>query len=116
MWINVLFLAGLAMGGIVLADDNHWTAAAITYALFALLLYFLGTAAYRLSVKGDGRIEAHSLLGLRPIDLRNGFLVKKAWFGPAIVVLRASGKRCRINGALGGSVAIEEWLRGAANR
>jgi len=116
MWANVILLAGLAMAGIVLADDNHWTGAAVVYTIFAVLVYLLGTAAYRLSVKGNGRIEAHSLLGLRPIDLRNGWLVKKAWFGPGVVVLRASGKRCRINGALGGSLAIDEWLRGAANR
>jgi hypothetical protein len=115
-WSNVVLLAGLAMAGIVFADYDQWGRAAITYACFAFFLYFLGTAAYRLTVKGDGRIEAHSLLGLRPIDLRNGFVVKQGWFGPTIVVLRASGKRLRINGGLGGSSAIEEWLRGAANR
>lgn len=109
-WVNVLFLGGLAMAGIVFADNSQWGAAGLAYLVFGILLYFLGTAAYRLSPKDAGRIEAHSLLGLKVLDLRNGFTVKQAWFGPTIVVLRAGGKRCRINGSLGGSIAIEEWL------
>jgi hypothetical protein len=109
----VILLAGLAMAGIVFADYDQWGRAAITYTFFAFFLYFLGTAAYRLTVKGDGHIEAHSLLGLRKIDLRNGFVVKN---GVGVRVVRASGKRLRVNGGLGGSAAVEDWLRAAANR
>jgi hypothetical protein len=112
-WANVILLAGLAMTGIVFADNSQWGLAAIAYAAWGVCLYLLGTAAYRLSVKGDGRIEAHSLLGLRKIDLRNGFVVKN---GLGIRVVRASGKRLRVNPALGAPNAVEDWLRAAANR
>jgi hypothetical protein len=109
-WANVVALGGLAMLGIVLADDNHWGASGVAYLAFAFMLYFLGTAAYRLAPKSPGQAVAHSLLGLRSIDLRNGFTVKKAWFGPGIVVVRAGKKRYRINGGLGSVTAIEKWL------
>jgi hypothetical protein len=112
-WTNVIVLAGLAMAGIVFADNNAWGASGLCYLAFSIMLYFLGTAAYRLSPKDPGRIEAHSLLGLKLLDLRTGFTVKRAWFGPGIVVLRAGKKRCRLNGGLGAPPAIEGWLADA---
>ena len=115
-WANVIVLSGLAMTGIVFADNNNWAMSGVVMAGFGIALYFLGTAAYRVSDRGDGRVEAHSLLGLKSVDLRNGFRVKRAWFGPGIVVLRAGRRRCRINGALGRSRAIEQWLTAAAQR
>jgi hypothetical protein len=111
-WTNVILLAGLAMAGIVFADNSQWGLAAIAYAVWGVCVYVLGTAAYRLTVKGDGRIEAHSLLGLRKLDLRNGFAVKN---GLGTRVVKASGKRLRVNPALGDSRDVEDWLRAAAN-
>jgi hypothetical protein len=108
-WANVILLAGLAMAGIVFADYDQWGRAAITYALFAFCLYFLGTAAYRLTLKSEGRVEAHSLLGLRTLDLREGFTVTR---GVGAVVVKVGGRRCRVNPALG-HAAVEEWLAAA---
>ena len=104
-WTNVIVLAGLAMAGIVFADNNAWGASGLCYLAFSIMLYFLGTAAYRLSPKSPGRIEAHSLLGLKLLDLRDGFTVKR---GLVRLTLKAGGKRCRINPAFGKS--LEGWL------
>ncbi|MEY2470940.1 MAG: hypothetical protein QOK28_269 [Actinomycetota bacterium] len=98
------------MTGIVFADNNQWAASGVAYLLFAVMLYVLGTAAYRLSPKDPGRVEAHYLLGLRTIDLRNGFTVRP---GIGVLVLRANNKRCRINRGLGPAAALEEWLHAA---
>ncbi|HVV35652.1 MAG TPA: hypothetical protein VHC63_03550 [Acidimicrobiales bacterium] len=109
-WTNAILLAGLAMAGIVFADNNQWGRCSIAYAVWALCVYLLGTAAYRVSLREDGRIEAHSLLGLRKVDLRNGFSVKN---GLGVRVLRAGGKRFRLNPGLGRRARIEEWFQAA---
>jgi hypothetical protein len=100
-------LFGSAMTGIVFADNNHWAGALLAWGTLGVLLYFLGAAVYRVSLRSDGRIETHSLLGLRPLNLRDGFTVKR---GLGVFVVRAGGKRYRINPLLGPAPAIEQWL------
>ena len=110
-WKTVIALVGYAMTGTVFADNNAWGKAAIAYGLFGLSLYLIGTASYRLSISSKGRVEADSLLGLRPIELDEGFTVKR---GLGVFVMRAHGKRYRINPALGPASAIEQWRTAAA--
>ena len=109
-WVTAVALLGLAMTGTVFADNNHWGASGIAYGLFGVALYLVGTACYRVSLRSDGRVEAHSLLGLRPVNLRDGFSVKR---GLGVFVMRAHGKRYRINPALGPASKIEQWMNEA---
>jgi hypothetical protein len=108
--VSAVLLFGSAMTGIVFADNNHWLGALVAWGLLGVLLYFLGTAAYRVSLRTDGRIEAHSLLGLRKLDLREGFGVKR---GLGVFVVRARGKRYRVNPGLGPAPRIEQWMQEA---
>lgn len=109
--VTVVALVGSAMTTIVFANYGKLRAAAIAAGALAASVYFLGTAAYRLKVRGLGRIEAHSVLGLRRVDLTDGFSVRQARYGRAVVVVRLGWRRVRINGGLGRANEIEHWLQ-----
>ncbi|HVT75805.1 MAG TPA: hypothetical protein VHD87_02160 [Acidimicrobiales bacterium] len=113
-WLTVGLLAGLAMTGIVFADNNKWAASGVTFVGFGVVLYMLGTAAYRVTTRGARQVEVHSMLGLRRLDLGDGWVVRQAIYGPAVVVVRVGRRRTRLNGGLGRAAAVDSFLRSVA--
>lgn len=109
--VNAVVLVGIAMTMIVFADNNNWAGAFAFAGVLAVAFYVLGTPAYRAQVRGPGRVQFNTMLGSHQVDLRKGYKVKPGLIGHIVKVGR---KRYRLNRALGGSVAIEEWLRSAA--
>ncbi len=95
---------------IVAADNNNWAVAWSLAAVFAVVIYVLGTPAFRLKYKAPGKVELSSMLGLLKADLTNGYTVKRGLFGKSVVVLKTPKKRYRINGGLGSVDAIQAWL------
>lgn len=112
-WANVIALGGLAMTAIVFADNNNWAASGVVALLLTVAVYLLGTAAYRLRIRTAGRVEVHSMLRLRQLDVANDFTVHRGRLNPAIVILKVGKKRYRLNRGLGGPAVIDEWLRAA---
>ena len=106
---------GLAMTSIVFANYGNLRAAGLTLGAFALSLYLLGTAAYRVTIRGRGQVESHTVLGLTRFDLTKGFSVRQARYGRALVVVRVGRRRIRLNGGLGRADAVDRWLRAVAN-
>lgn len=107
-------LVGLAMTGIVFANYANLRGAATAFGVWGLCLYFLGTAAYRVTLCRPGVVESHTVLGLHRVDLTKGFSVRQARYGRVIVLVRVGRRRVRLNGGLGSADEIERWLRDAA--
>lgn len=105
---GVIAVVGMAM--IVMADNNHWTGAWSLAAVFALVIYVLGTPAFRIKHKAPGKIELNTMLGLLKADLTKGYSLKQGLFGKSVVVLRVGKKRYRVNGGLGDPDSIKAWL------
>lgn len=112
-WLTAVLLPGLGMTGIVFADNSQWAASATAFGALFVGLYLFGTAAYRVTAERPGRIETHTLLGLRRVEIADGFRVRRSLYGPVVVVVKIGRRRIRLNGGLGAPVEIDAWLRQA---
>lgn len=104
--------ATFLMAGSVAAVDGHGLLFLGSVVGLTVLLTLASNQGYRLRQTKYGRVQVHSLMRVRELDLSAGFDVKE---GPVGLRVKTPRRKARLLG-VGGPVLVREWLEVAASR